>query len=259
MSKFPEQLDFLRHIEKFNADCVEATEKFTESASAGEKLPATAQNLGNLLSVIYRLGCCFWGCKGGDHQIEWLAGRISNQSLAAIRLIKSGYYDEALMLIRGVGEIANLLQLFVSSSQELSNWKQSTKKERISKFGPAAVRKKLELVGSKLAIEQDRYQRLCEVGTHPVPGQAPGHYTGTGRPILGGFVQHVGVFVCYTELSYAVSLCGTALIGLLDIEKEIKQKLFDESVKLLRSLGGVNITNYEELLAKAKEDNTKNA
>ena len=249
MHDFPEELEFLNKIEESNENCCTLTDEF--SHSAGEKLPATIKNLGSTLSVFYRISCCAWGCADGDHQVEWLVGRISNQSLAAIKLIRSAYYDETLVLIRGVGEVANLLQLFSSEKLLLKEWKGSDKRKRIRNFGPAVVRKKLEAIDCKFAIDQDRYQSLCEIGTHPVPGQIPGHFTGTGRPVLGGLLQHVGVYVCYTELSYAVAFCGTALLGLIDLEKEVKQKLFDNSAALLCSLGAFNVTNYENLLAQA--------
>jgi hypothetical protein len=255
MNDFPEDLDFLQRMEEASLKCGEVTDEF--SLSSGEKLPATIRNLGTLMSVFYRISCCAWGCNGGDHQIEWLVGRVTNQAAGSVQLIRSAYYDESLMLIRGIGEIANLLQLFSESTEEFERWKLSSKQERQKQFSPLAVRKKLENLETLLVIEQDRYQKLCEVGTHPVPGQAPGHFTGTGRPILGNLLQPVGVYVCYTELAFATSSCGISLVKILEIDKNHKQQIFDSSVKLIRSLGGFTILNYDELLAKAiKQSNT---
>lgn len=182
---FPIEIEFLRLLENAAKACSENTDSFASDSS--EKLRATLENLGSTLSVIYRLSCCWFGCKGGDHQIEWLAGRVANQAAAAIGLIRSGYYDESLMLTRGIGEISNLLQLFAVDESHLSAWKRSNRRERIFRYSPRAVREALEEQGvMPVAVDRDRYQALCEVGAHPVPGQPPGHYTGTGRSILGG-------------------------------------------------------------------------
>ena len=123
------------------------------------------------------------------------------------------------------------------------------------------MRKKLE--GSKKIgppIDNDRYQRLCEVGTHPVPALAPSHFTGSGRPVLSGMVQHVGIYVCTTELGYATAMCGVATSTIVLKDERARQKLFDSSVRLVRSLGSFTVLNFEELLDKALkgEDPTEN-
>lgn len=172
------------------------------------------------------------------------------------RLLRAGHYDESLVLTRGIGEIANLLCLFKNDPAELSGWKTATRSERLNNFGPAAVRKKIEKLGNIAAsIDEERYRKLCEVGAHPVPGFAPGHYTGTGRPILSGIMQETGVFVCTTELGYAAAVAALWLIEPLGPSQEIKQLLFDKAVALMRSLGAFTILNYEELNAKALQQN----
>lgn len=257
MDNFPEGLSFFKKAEESLHRCSEFTEEFSESS--GGKLPSTADNLGTLLSILYRISCCAWGCHGGDHQFEWLVGRVTNQAMAATNLIRSAFYDESLMLTRGIGEIANLFHLFSSSTDEFEEWRQSTKNQRLKNYGPASVRKKLEQCGAKFSIDQSRYQKLCEVGTHPVPGQAPGHYSGTGRPLLGGIPQPVGIYVCYTELGYAVASCGISLLGMLH-DQERKQQIFNSSSQLLMSLGAFSILTYEDLLNEVieKSHNDKN-
>ena len=77
------------------------------AAESGKQLPATVNGLGTVLSLLYRTACCAWGCSGGAHQLEWLSGRVVNQDNAAFHLVRSASYDEAFMLGRGIGEIAN--------------------------------------------------------------------------------------------------------------------------------------------------------
>ena len=232
--------------------CSEFTDEFSEFS--GEKLPSTVDNLGTLLSILFRISCCSWGCHGGDHQFEWLVGRVTNQAMAATNLIRSAFYDESLMLTRGIGEIADLFRLFSSSKDEFEEWRRSTKKQRLNKYGPAPVRKKLEQCGANFSIGESRYQKLCEVGTHPIPGQIPGHYSGAGRPVLGGIPQPVGIYVCYTELGYAVASCGIFLSGMLH-DQERKQQIFDCSSQLRTSLGMFSILTYEDLLNEVIEKN----
>lgn len=185
-----------------------------------------------------------------------------NQASAAYKLIQCASYDESLVLTRGIGEIANLLWLFQTLPEELKNWQATDKRARLQNYGPAAVRKKLEASNQIGApTDNERYQRLCEVGTHPVPATAPSHFTGTGRPLLSGLVQPVGIYVCTTELGYATAMCGVATSKIALKNERAQQTLFDSSLHLVRSLGSFTILNYEELLDKALigEDPTVNA
>lgn len=253
MRDFPEGIEFLKELNSGDEKCSHFTDEFYENG--GTKLPATVTELSGILSLLYRISCCYWGCNNGDHQMEWLVGRITNQSLAAIRLIRAAYYDEALVLIRGIGEVANLFQLFSFKDDEFEEWSKSDLKKRLKNFSPSAVRKKLEAINVPFLIEKDRYSKLCEVGVHPVPGQAPGHFNGTGKPMLGGIPQTVGIFVCFSELAFAVSVGGIGLIKTLDVEKNIEQEIFDRCTKTLLSIGKFNILNYETLLEEMLNKN----
>jgi hypothetical protein len=191
--EFPVGFKFLDKLEQAADSGARSADQFARSF--GEKLPPSIEGFGNLLSLLYRGACCFWGCRNGDHQIEWLTGRVVNQAMSSYRLMRAAYYDESLVLTRAIGEIANLLWLFFVDRASLHKWRNASRSDRLRDFGPAAVRRMLEGSGGFVPIDQSRYQRLCEVGSHPIPGFAPGHYTGTGRPILGVLLQPVGVLV----------------------------------------------------------------
>jgi hypothetical protein len=251
---FPMGVAFLNLQNNIANACSEQTDEF--SANAGKALPASLEELGSVVSILYRLACCGWGCAGGDHTREWLTGKLVNQACGSYRLLRAGHYDESLILTRGVGEIANLLCLFKYDPPELSSWKAATRKERVNKFGPSAVRKKVEKFGITRSIDEERYQKLCEVGAHPVPGLAPGHYSANGRPILNGILQETGLFVCTTELGYAVSIAASFLAEPLAPTHEIKRLLLDKSITLMRSLGAFTLLNYEELNAEALRKNS---
>jgi len=177
-----------------------------------------------------------------------------NQANAAFTLVRQASYDESLMLSRGIGEIANLLWLFQNDNTALDTWRLADRRDRLNYFGPAAVRKRLaQMQGIGPPVDEERYQRLCEVVTHPVPGVTPSHFTGSGRPVLSGLVQPVGVYTAMTELAYPVAMCGIPIAAILLEDQVARQRLFDEAIRLVRSLGAFTILNYEQLLAKAMQ------
>src|SRR5687767_6395497 len=101
---FPLDRAFLERIQELADEASKFADE--EALKLGQRVPASLDGLGTLMAFVYGLTTCGWGCKGGDHQIELLLGRVVNQAISAHRLMRSGFYDEALMLIRGMGEIA---------------------------------------------------------------------------------------------------------------------------------------------------------
>jgi hypothetical protein len=249
-TKFPIERAFLELTQELADAGSKGTDKFC--AEAGKSLPQTMDATGTVLSMLYRLACCYYGCQGGDHQVEWLAGKFVSQAVSAHRLIRAAQYDESLMLIRGMGEITNLLWLFYEDRAELTAWKAADKKTRLNNFGPAAVRRRLEVLSSLgPPIDAERYSALCEVGTHPTPGLAPGHYSGSGRPALGVILQELGVFVCMNELAYSIAMAAIPIVVLLDASDDIKAEMKEQSVQLLEAIGSFTVLNYEEGLREA--------
>jgi hypothetical protein len=248
---FPAGFEFLEQHLRVSEKAAAVTDHLQRTS--GDKLPKTTQGLGTVLSLLYRAACCSWGCNGGDHQLEWLVGRVVNQGNASFSLIRAASYDESLVLTRGIGEIANLFWLFQHDTTQLTAWQNADRRERLNNFGPAGVRKRLtEIGGMGPPIDSDRYQRLCEIGTHPVPNTAPSHFSGIGRPVLSGLVQPVGVYVATTELAFAVAMSAIPVAAVVIKDPEARQQLFDASVTLVRSLGSFTVLNYEELLAQVK-------
>lgn len=242
-------LEFLARLEKEADRNSGQTDAFAEQF--GVALPATLERLGLVLKSLYYAACCAWGCRGGDHQVEWLTGRVVNQAMGSYRLIRAGFYDESLALTRGIGELANLLWLFLDEN-EMHRWMAAERRERLQQFSPSAVRRKLAASSTTgPPISEERYRRLCEVATHPVPDLPPGQFTGTGRPILGHLLQVPGVLVAATELGFSVSVCAHPLSTLLGLSEERAVQLRGLAIELISSLGSFNILNYEELTTEA--------
>lgn len=123
------KMDFLNWAEDLANQAGRETDVI--SGSFGEKLPATLTGLSSTLSLLYKVATCDWGCSHGSHQIEWLIARVVNHAMSSYRLARAGCYNESLVLTRGIGEIANLLQLFDDSS-ELSHWAQASRRDRLN-------------------------------------------------------------------------------------------------------------------------------
>jgi|TARA_R100000501_G_scaffold10533_2_gene20554 hypothetical protein len=241
---WPDGWKFLEEIEALSEEVSRDTDKQRELS--GTKYPLTLENLGTLLSFLYRAASCEWGCRGGDHQTEWLVGRVVNQGIASYRLLRSGFYDESLMLTRGIGEIANLLWLF-REEDELEHWRTAERSDRLKHFSPAAVRKKLR---SRMPIEppisDSRYRQLCEVGSHPVPWIGPNLFSGSTRPILGHVVQPLGLMIAVNELCFAASVAAPPVALLLNLKEEAADGLQKSWTAVFESIGGITIDRYHE-------------
>src|SRR4051794_16759224 len=92
----------------------------------------------------------------------WL-GKFVSQAPSAHRLVRAAQYDEALMLVRDMMEIANLLWLIQENRSELTSWKADDRRTRLNQFGPAAVRRRLDGIGELgPPVDNGRYAELCD-------------------------------------------------------------------------------------------------
>lgn len=189
--------------------------------------------LGDSLHVLYLAATCHRKCWGGGHQMEYMAGRVYNNACAAYSLICIGYYDEALNLVRSLGETANLIALFHMDSTAFPRWAKASKRERIENFGPAKVRKRLkDEPGGVLLMDDAQYAELCENFTHPTPGVAPNSHNELERAICGGIVQEKGLSDCLGELASmvgSISLYYAKLFGFEDLFEELATSYANDS------------------------------
>lgn len=249
---WPTGSDFLELAEAIAQSS--ATETDARRTVSGKTYPLTLDGLGNVLSLLYRSACCHWGCRGGDHQAEWLVGRVVNQAMASYRLLRSAFYDESLMLTRGVGEIANLVWL-CREPGEFEQWRTASHRERMRLFSPKAVRDRLRIrLDFGPPIDGDRYKRLCEIGTHPVPYAGPNLFSGGTRPILGHIVQPAGLLIAINELAYATAMVGGPAGDLLGLPEQTNGALRSACSALIKSIGNVTTDKYDEMSAQQLKD-----
>ena len=150
--------------------------------------------LGIALSIIYMTATCHRKCHGGPHVLESLVARAYNLALSAYTLTCRGLYDEALNLVRSIGEIANLLGLFLTNSDATKQWLNSDKNTRIRKFSPGNVRHLMKSEDSILTFaDKDWYSKFCEDYSHVHPGTKPNAYNVHKQGIAGGCFQEEGI------------------------------------------------------------------
>lgn len=247
----PEKLDFLELIWSQEDDCETVTDKLLPTL--GEKAPACLENLGTVLSLLDRMASCWWKCRGGDHLVEYLCGKVASNARGSLRLMRLGFYDESLILCRSIGETSNLLQLFALDKDSLEEWQSSSRRERMNSFGPKSVRVKLEDLGSPL-IKEDRYRLLSEQAAHPHPQTKPQSYNMLEVPRAGASVQQEGLLISLNEL--ALSLLPATIYGtrLLSLDCEIRDHILSASRKLAENIGGVTITEIGDYRRRALKD-----
>lgn len=177
-----------------------------------------------LFRHLYLFSCCHWGCHGKEHVLEHLAGKTVTNASVATRAMFHGYYDESLALIRSIGEIANLVNLFWSDSAKIRQWIDSDERTRRTRFTPSSIRKMLEKSGKMIPFEEDHYGFLCETAVHPVPHVTPNTYGNSGQPVLGLVFQEKGFQLTFWNLLWATSVvCGPiAKMALLEQSKAEK-------------------------------------
>ena len=173
----PEGFNFLELIWKQEDKCENATDK--RILRLGEKAPACLEQIGTVLSLMDRMASCWWVCKGGDHKVERLFGKVASNARGALRLLKFGFYDESLTLCRAMGEIANLLYLFVFDNDALAEWRTDDQ----DKLPPVKVRRKIEKLNKIVPVNQQRYRQLSK-RVHVNPNTSPQSYNLLEIPTL---------------------------------------------------------------------------
>lgn len=190
------------------------------------------------LVVLYEASTCHRKCHGGPHVLESLCGRTYNLGAAALQLTNSGYYDEALSLMRSIGEISNLISLSVVDKQAIQSWLTLDEKGRIARFSPSAVRKMIEAQpGGKNLMYADRdwYSRFCETYTHVTPHTKPNAHDPGSK--VGGLFQASGLESCLQELSSVLGFVALIVCRYFRFEDRMS-----EFGKMLAAPEGTNDT-----------------
>ena len=235
--------DFLRLVRDQERRCEETLDEWLPSA--GVKAPQTMDRLGTSLSYLDRIASCWWGCRQDTHVEERLVGRVASNARAALQLLRSGYYDEALGLVRQIGETANLLSLFMQSEESYKQWKGASEDVVRNDFSPGMVRKKLEELPLPLPMDRETYGLLSTQSVHVNPDTSPQSHNPFSLPTLGGYFQEAGTLLALNHLGGMVGWLLWLAVALAKPPTDTKV-IVDASVSLLRSIGGINLNSIQE-------------
>ena len=242
--------DFLRIVRDHEHRCEASFDKWLPGA--GVKAPQAMDALGTALSYLDRIASCWWGCRQGNHIEERLVGKVASNARAAIHLLRSGYYDEALGLVRQIGETANLACLFVQSAESHEEWKGASEEVVRTGFSPVKVRLRLAELSLPLPMDQGTYGLLSRQSVHLNPETSPQSHNPLSLPTLGGYFQEAGALLALNHLGGMVGwvLWLAALLIKPPTDREV---LHDASVALLRSIGGVNLNSVQDYFGRIWE------
>jgi hypothetical protein len=207
----------------------------------GTTLPQCYEALGMTLALLDCAAACWWGCSQGDHRLEYLLGRMANSAYAAIAMTRRGYYDQALSGARTLGEMANLLALFVADAKQLEIWKTIHEKQRRREFSAVRVRLALEQLNAPIPVDEARYAMLSGYSIHADPNNVPQAHNPLGRAITGPIYQEAGLFLALNEIALPVAFATVFVPKLLNYPDERKAIFQNTAQVLIEKFGGVNV------------------
>lgn len=244
--------DFLHMIRQQEEQCEAKYKQWLRSA--GDKAPQIPESLGTALVYLDCLGSCYWACRGGNHLEERLLGRACSNAKAAFRLLGMGFYDEALGIIRQIGETANLLSMFSLSGQLRDQWENSTEKARRNKFSAGNVRRLISDYSGIVVMDEQTYTRLSLLSIHITPETSPQNHNIMELPSFANLFQEVGTLASLNHLADMVG--WTLFFGSLLIRPPVDQSIFRECcADLMTLVGRVKVTTIPELWNDLREGN----
>lgn len=198
----------------------------SETAKHFDEFRINREIIGTGLSILYQAATCHRHGNGGAHILERLCGRAYNLGCGAYNLTVTGLYDEALNLIRGMGEMTNLLVLSAVDPPAIREWLHAGRKDRLNKFSPVKVRRMLEDGGHPVCATEDWYKELSEGYTHVTPDTQPNFHGGLAW--VGGKYETEGMKKCFGKLLYVLTFLGFLICKYFkfeDLFAELDQKL----------------------------------
>jgi hypothetical protein len=162
---------------------------------------------------------------GGKHTFERLLGRAYNLGCSAYNLTLFGLYDEALSLIRSLGEIANLVMLSALDGPKITEWLHATRKNVWKILAPSRSAGCFKLREWSHVLPASGIEK-CRRATHITPDTRPNFHGGS--PFVGGRYEKEGVTKCFGALLYVsvtLAMFVARFFKFDDLFEEISKKL----------------------------------
>jgi hypothetical protein len=198
------------------------------------------------LSYLDRLASCAWGCAGRDQSLQYLAGHGVRSAQAGIALLKSGYYDECLIMARRSEEVANLLLLLAVDGHEARRWISNSKKSRGSNFSASEVRHRLGNHFDRSPFDGSIMAALSDGFVHPSAAHAPDTWGILKTAATGPGLDATKVVTCINETSRPICFSLAAAAGLLGTNEEVKKIGVRTALELLETVGGLTFPRATE-------------
>jgi hypothetical protein len=145
-----------------------------------------------------------------------LAARTYNSAASALRLIASGYPQQALSVVRELLEHAFLIDWFCTAPEQFNRWRTCSQSERIKEFSPRRVRDALRRRdGCEPAWRKEIYGLLSQHAVHPSPQTWQLLAVEGGMIYIGPFFDLAKVQNCLVDLSRASVLAGLSVARFL--------------------------------------------
>ena len=142
------------------------------------------EKLGTALFYLDRVPRCGWGCEDNSsgHLEKHITARANSNARVALRLSMSGYLSEAFAITRSMGEIANLMHLFMESEDSLETYRNASVSSRNRHFSAGKVREKLDGLNVGSFMDRELYGNLSRVFVHTSANWSPLSHSVSGAP-----------------------------------------------------------------------------
>lgn len=212
MATIPGNLQSLhQHEERIRAESLAA---IAADAGLSDHLQAVHDALDHL-TVLQQAA----SSPGDDrHTVQMFVIRLFNVGASALKLGLSGYYQQALQLLRDSLELVNLVDLFRADRSKIAEWRLADNKKLKKDFGPAAVRTALEMFPQFKGQKAGRYKTYATFSEHAAHTTykgfqlvAPGN-----SPRLGPFIDAKFLKALLEDLGRHLAHATMALSTLFD-------------------------------------------
>lgn len=174
-----------------------------------------------------------------------LGVRCFNSGAAALRLLRCGYFQPAVTMMRDLLEVRCLMDLFAREPSSLHDWLSMTDKDRMKHFKPVRVRERLEKFDNKSRERQAAYNMFSEIAAHANPN---GHHLISPNNLtrIGPFVEYSYFRPGIEELTSILSSATAAFCNLFETDEAAAVEV---KVKFVECL-----TGWRELYFSPKKD-----
>ena len=200
-TKLPAGIEFLRAVRGRENLCEATFDAWV--SSEGIETTRVLEALGTVLSYLDCVASCRWSCSGGSHLEEHLIDRTLSNILAAHRLLRIGYFDQAGNIIRQIGETTNLVYLFMESNTSFVEWQNSSEKTKRKKFSPGRVRSRLTTLSLSPLWDNKMYQLFSRALVHVSSSIEPRNHEVLTSPAIGSNYRPAATLLTIMSLSTA--------------------------------------------------------